>query len=485
MIFNSHIFIFCFLPLVLVLNYTLPFRSLTLVLSVLSYVFYGWANPKWVLLMLTSSYIDYFCGLALAKAGGQRLDGPDLDWLPKGEPRNRAQKVALAVSMTSNLGILGFFKYYDFFVGNVNEVCHAIGLGPEVIRLVHIALPAGVSFYTFVSMSYAIDVYRGVARPLRNPIDFQCYVSLFPHLIAGPIIRYQTVAEQIRHRAFTYEKFARGVAFFSLGLSKKIVLANPMGYVADAAFAAVSLHWWDAWYGLFGYAFQIYFDFSGYSDMAVGLGLMIGFVFMKNFDDPYRAESITDVWRRWHISLSTWLRDYLYVPLGGNQRGPAMTYVNLMTVMLVGGLWHGASWNFVLWGALHGGALAAERLLGSRNPLLRAPHAVRIAVTFVVMNIGWVFFRAASLPDSLRFLESLAGRAAVPPGANAVAALLYAPYLILTFAACAALVWLAPQAWDFTQRLTPIRIAFCLGAFAVSVALLWTQTDSPFLYYQF
>ena len=369
MVFSSHVFLFFFLPVVLACNYLLPFRSLSAVLTVLSYLFYGWSNPVWILLMLTSSYIDYVCGLGLVRFGGHSLSGGDLPFLSKDVPRNRWQRLCLVTSLVSNLGILAFFKYYDFGVTNLEAAAGALGLGPIGLPVLNVALPVGVSFYTFQSMSYAIDVYRGVARPLKNPIDFQLFVALFPQLIAGPIVRYQTVAEQIRRRSFNVDKLARGVAFFSLGLGKKILLANPMGHVADAAFNAGSLVWYDAWYGIVAYAFQIYFDFSGYSDMAVGLGLMLGFAFMKNFDDPYRAESITDFWRRWHISLSTWLRDYLYVPLGGNRSGEARTYVNLLTVMLVGGLWHGASWNFVIWGAIQGLMLAAERLHGQGQPL--------------------------------------------------------------------------------------------------------------------
>jgi alginate O-acetyltransferase complex protein AlgI len=317
-------------------------------------------------LMLFSSYVDFFCGLALVKCSGLPCDSPELPLLPKGQPRNSAQKAALAISIFSNLAILGFFKYHDFAAANINALVQTLGLGDGVLSLLHLALPAGISFYTFESMSYAIDVYRGDARPLRNPIDYQMFVSLFPHLVAGPIVRYHTLARQIRARTFSYDKFARGVAFFSLGMAKKVLLANAMAHVADAAFSAGPLHWFDAWYGVVAYAFQIYFDFSGYSDMAIGLALMLGFALIKNFDSPYCATSITDFWRRWHISLSSWLRDYLYVPLGGNRRGPGRTYVNLITVMLVGGLWHGASWNFVIWGGLHGVLLAAERLAGGR-----------------------------------------------------------------------------------------------------------------------
>ena len=228
MVFTSHIFIFYFLPLILLLNYLLPFRFLTAMLAGLSYVFYGWTNPKWLALLFTSTFIDYWCGLALVKYSGLPMSGPDLPWLPKNEPRKLAQKLALAVSMTSNLSILGFFKYFDFGVSNINALAAMLGFGNTEIQLLHVALPIGISFYTFQSMSYAIDVYRGEARPLRNPVDFACFVALFPHQLAGPIIRYWSIAEQLRRRNFTMVKFARGVGFFSLGMSKKILLANSM-----------------------------------------------------------------------------------------------------------------------------------------------------------------------------------------------------------------------------------------------------------------
>jgi alginate O-acetyltransferase complex protein AlgI len=485
MVFSSHIFLFYFLPLVLLLNYTLPFRFLSPVLMLMSYAFYGWANPPWVLLMLFSSYVDYFCGLALVKYSGLQWSGPDLPRLPKGQARTRAQKIALAISMCSNLGILAFFKYYDFGVANINALAQTLGLTTFDIHLLHIALPAGVSFYTFVSMSYAIDVYRGDARPLKNPIDFQFFVALFPHLIAGPIIRYQTVAEQIRLRTFTYEKFARGVGLFSLGMGKKILLANPMAHIADNLFNAGGLQWYDAWFGVIGYAFQIYFDFSAYSDMAVGLGLMIGFYFMKNFDDPYLAESITDFWRRWHISLSTWLRDYLYVPLGGNRNGEGRTIVNLMTVMLIGGLWHGASWNFVIWGGIQGTMLIVERRRGKESPYRRLPLFLRIALTFLITCISWVFFRAETLAQSFSYLKSLFAFGNPTLASSAIAGSVYTPYHVIMFLVCIACVWALPQAWNFTQKLPPMRAFACLAVFAVSVALLWTQTANPFLYFQF
>jgi alginate O-acetyltransferase complex protein AlgI len=434
--------------------------------------------------MLASSYVDYFCGFLLTRLSGLPREGKELPLLAAGEPRSRGQKAVLALSIGSNLGILGYFKYHDFAVANLDALAVALGLGPLDARALHVALPIGISFYVLRSMSYAIDVYRGRARALLNPVDFQVFVALFPLLVAGPIVRYQTVADPIRQRSFGYEKFARGVAFLSLGLGKKVLLANPMGGVADFCFAADRLHWLDAWYGLVAYAFQIYFDFAGYSDMAVGLGLMLGFAFRKNFDDPYRAESITDFWRRWHISLSTWLREYLYIPLGGNRRGAARTYLNLALVMVLGGLWHGASWSFVLWGALHGAALAAERGAGRRSPWRALPAAARTILTFLVVSLGWVFFRAESLAAAAGYLRSLfAGASPLP--AELVAASIRTPYQILVFAVSALLVWTAPQAWDFTQRISSAKAVACMAVFLASIAVLWTQTTNPFLYFQF
>jgi alginate O-acetyltransferase complex protein AlgI len=484
-VFTSNIFIFYFLPIVLLLNYALPFRFLTPMLLVFSYLFYAWANPQWLALLLTSTMVDYFCGLALIKFSGLSMAGKDLPFLPKDQPRSRAQKIALAVSMTTNLTILGFFKYFGFASENLTALGTALGLGVSAIRTLHVALPIGISFYTFQSMSYAIDVYRGEARPLKNPFDFACFVALFPHQLAGPIIRYWSIAEQFRSRTLSIEKFARGVAFLSLGISKKILLANPMSHIADNAFAAAGLHWYDAWYGVIAYAFQIYFDFSAYSDMAVGMALMLGFLFTKNFDDPYRSLSITEFWRRWHMSLSTWLRDYLYLPLGGNRLGPRRTYVNLLTVMLLGGLWHGASWNFVIWGGLHGSMLAIERLRGEQSPYNRLPSLVRGAITFGVVCLGWVFFRADTLGTAWRYVCCLFGLYNVPLAAEVVAGTIYTPYHVLMFLTCAVVVWSAPQTWTFTQRLSTAKSCVCLGLLCVSVVFLWTQTVNPFLYFQF
>jgi alginate O-acetyltransferase complex protein AlgI len=468
MVFSSYLFLFYFLPLALLMYYAAPVRMRHLVLTIFSYLFYGWANPLFLVLLFTSTAIDYIAGLVIDAEPG----------------KTRRARIALVVSLTGNLALLGFFKYFNFGVDSFDALVSWIGL--PALRLdtaLKITLPLGISFYTFQSMSYTIDIYRRDARALRSFVDFACFVSMFPQLVAGPIIRFSEVADQLRARTHTPAKFARGVAFVSLGLAKKVLLANPCGKVADLAFGAGSLHALDAWYGAVAYAFQIYFDFSGYSDMAIGLGLMLGFVFAKNFDDPYRAQSINDFWRRWHISLSSWLRDYLYVPLGGNRKGRIRTYLNLMMVMLLGGLWHGAAWNFVIWGGIHGALLAVERATGGWGR--RLPSAVRILVTFTVVLVTWVFFRAADVPTAIRYLGDMAGMGPVRPGASLLPGIIYQPYYALTFAAAGLATWFAPQAWDWTRELTAAKAAAAFAVFVLAVVALTTQAYNPFIYFIF
>src|SRR5262245_5715051 len=378
MVFSSHLFIFYFLPLTLLLYYAMPQRGRNLLLTLVSYVFYGWANPLFVVLMLVSTTFDYVCGLFISNQFRRQALGKPVPLLTPGGGRTRAQRIALLVTLSSNLSLLGFFKYFNFATESWTALMTTLGLPDLGFDLaLKITLPLGISFYTFHSMSYAIDVYRGDARAIRNFVDFACFIAMFPQLVAGPILRFAAMAEQLQQRPHMLSRFARGVTFFSVGLAKKVLLANPCGKVADTVFDAASATCLDAWYGVIAYAFQIYFDFSGYSDMAIGLALMLGFVLAKNFDSPYRAQSITEFWRRWNISLSSWLRDYLYVPLGGNRLGERRTYLNLAIVMLLGGLWHGASWNFVIWGALHGGLLAFERAFGKRPLYFALPAPFR------------------------------------------------------------------------------------------------------------
>ncbi|RYZ10246.1 MAG: MBOAT family protein [Myxococcales bacterium] len=485
MVFSSHIFLFYFLPLVLLAYYALPFRGRTALIALASYVFYGWANPWWAVIMFFGSSVDYFCGLALVRLSGL----PDVGGLPPvigpQVERTTAMKAVLTTSIVMNLGLLAVFKYTGFVAENVNALGSMLGLGERVVPVLHLVLPVGISFYTFKAMSYAIDVYRGEARPMRRFTDYMCFEAFFPDLVAGPIIRYAALEEQMRVRQHTVEKFARGVAFFGFGMGKKILLANPMGHLADTAFSGGAQHFYDAWVGVVAYAFQIYFDFSGYSDMAIGLALMLGFVLIQNFDSPYKSHGITEFWRRWHISLSTWLRDYLYVPLGGNRKGSRRTYVNLMVVMLLGGLWHGASWNFIIWGGIHGTMLALERKLGPRHPLKRLPPALQVASTFIIVCLSWVFFRAKTLGQATTYFASLFGLSPVSPASDVVAGAMYSPYYGAVLALCAVVVWGMPNTWEFTNRLSMPRAAYALVTLGLATLLMWTQTTNPFLYFQF
>jgi alginate O-acetyltransferase complex protein AlgI len=486
MVFSSPLFLFYFLPAALALYFGVPARGRHLILTAVSYVFYGWANPLFSLLLLLSTLIDYVAGLVMVLGSPRHWRSATIERLEPGAPRTRRQRGALVVSMCANVALLGFFKYFNFTVDSYNGIVGWLGRDSLAIdSALRVALPLGISFYTFTSMSYAIDVYRGDATATRNFADFACFETMFPHLVAGPIIRFQDIADQLRERTHTPAKFARGTAFFCVGLAKKVLLANPCGTIADVAFGAGSPGAVDAWYGAVAYAFQIYFDFSGYSDMAIGLGLMLGFVFPKNFDSPYLSQSITEFWHRWHLSLSTWLRDYLYVPLGGSRKGPTRTYVNLLIVMLLGGLWHGAAWNFVVWGALHGVLLALERLRGKRPPYRWLPAPARVACTFAIVLVGWVFFRAPDVGAAVRYLGRMAGLGARHESSALLAGLLYEPYYVLTAIAAAVVTWACPQTWDWTRTLTSVKAAAAIALLVIASLVLMTQAYNPFIYFIF
>lgn len=391
MLFNTANF-FLFLAVVLVLFYSSPRPLRKYILLAASYFFYGSWNYRFIPLLLTLTVIDYTAGILLEKVE----PGPH-------------RKTVLIASLCANLGFLGFFKFYNFMGSNAAWILDR----PEHAFFLNIVLPLGISFHTFQSMSYVIDIYRGEQRAVRNPIDYALFICFFPQLVAGPIVRARNFFPDLLHwQAPSSEDVSRGILLMALGLTKKMAFADQFAKVANAYFSNVAGNpgVLTAWSGVIAFGMQIYFDFSGYTDMAIGMAKLLGFHFPLNFRRPYLASSITDFWRRWHISLSTWLRDYLYISLGGNRHGRWMTYRNLMLTMLLGGLWHGASWNFVIWGGYQGALLSIERFLrGNRPPRedWNWLYPFKAVLTFILVMIGWVFFRAADLPQSLQILHQM------------------------------------------------------------------------------
>jgi len=468
MVFTTHIFLFYFLPLFLAVYFSLPRAWRNLWITVASYVFYGWWKPWYVCLMMFTTVMDFIWGKVITRPGATEAQ----------------RKGAVVACVITNLSFLGFFKYYMFTAATLNQLLAAVGA--EQFRVLKVILPIGISFYTFHSLTYIIDLYRGHATPAKSFTDFSAFVALFPDLVAGPIIRYKTLAGQLAARTHTLSRFSSGTLIFMVGFAKKILLANPVGHVADAVFSASNPLPLDAWVGVLAYAFQIYFDFCGYSDMAVGLGRMLGFEFPRNFDAPYRAESITDVWRRWHISLSSVLRDYLYLPLGGNRKGPTRTYFNLAVVMLLGGLWHGAKWNFLMWGAYHGSLLSVERWHGKQSLYALFPRPVRIGFTFLLMLFSWVLFRADNLTAAWHYFGSMFGLMPVADTAPLLGAAIYTPYRSLILVLCAGLVFQPLQAHDWAER--PVawpRVALATPLFILALITMYSQAFNPFLYFQF
>jgi alginate O-acetyltransferase complex protein AlgI len=435
---------------------------------VASYLFYGWWEPWFVCLMMFTTVMDFIWGQVITRPGATAAQ----------------RRGALIACCVTNLSFLGFFKYYMFGAESLNRLLTLVGA--DVFPVLKVTLPIGISFYTFHSLTYIVDLYRGHATPAKSFSDFSCFVALFPDLVAGPIIRYKTLAEQLAFREHTVRRFASGVALFILGFAKKILLANPCGQIADAVFGAAHPYALDAWVGVIAYAFQIYFDFCGYSDMAVCLGRMLGFEYLKNFDAPYLSESITEIWRRWHISLSSVLRDYLYYPLGGNRLGETRTYFNLATVMLLGGLWHGAKWNFIVWGAYHGLLLAFERSLGKQSLYARWPRPARIALTFVLMLFSWVLFRADNLSAAMAYFAAMFGMVATTGTSHLLAAELYTPLLMTVLILAAVFTFQPIQAHEWSGRPQSWRRCWLLlPLFVWALMVMGTQAFNPFLYFQF
>ncbi len=387
MLFSSAIFLFLFLPFVLLVYYFTPKKLKNLCLLLVSLAFYSFGEGELVLLIIVSTLIDFSAGIIIEK-GKKRL--------------------GLLLSIIANVSFLSYFKYASFAYENFYSLAQFLGFDYVSSSIPNIILPLGISFFTFQTMSYTIDVYRGNIKANHNIIDFATYVTLFPQLIAGPIVRYIDIHKQLQHRTQNISQFSEGVERFIIGLAKKMIIANNLAYVADAAFEMPlnDLSTLAAWIGIMAYTFQIYFDFSGYSDMAIGLGKMFGFDFLENFNYPYISKSIREFWRRWHISLSTWFRDYLYISLGGNRKGNTRTYINLTIVFLITGLWHGASWNFIFWGAFHGFFLIIERI-GLNSILKRIYAPIAHIYTLLVIVISWVFFRANTLTEAFQYLEKM------------------------------------------------------------------------------
>ncbi len=467
MVFSSLSFLLLFLPAAVVLYFAVPRRARNLVLFLISLVFYAWGEPVYVVLMLFSTVVDYVHGLLMA-----RWDG-----------RPAARRAVLISSVLINLGLLGFFKYAGFALTALNQ---ALSLSLPVPK---VALPIGISFYTFQTMSYSIDVYRRKCPVQRNIISFGCYVAMFPQLIAGPIVRYVTIAQELDCRRETWDQFYAGVKQFILGLGKKVLLANSAGLMWSgiSAQSAASLSALTAWLGILAFAFQIYFDFSGYSDMAIGLGRMFGFTFPENFRYPYTARSVSDFWRRWHITLSTWFREYLYIPLGGNRVSVPRNILNLALVWLLTGLWHGASWNFLVWGGYFGLMLILEKFVYGAA-LKKAPAAVGWAYTFLTVLVGWVFFSFDDLGAGARYLSAMLGGGAGFWDAAALRLILdYGLLLIL----CAAASTPLPATWFARLGARRPRLhAVLLGAllvlgFALCLTYVVDAGYNPFLYFRF
>ena len=480
MLFSSAIFLFLYLPFFLIAYYLTPKRWQNALLFFASLLFYAWGEGPVVLVLLTSAFINFMAGRLVEK--GQR-------------------KAGLCLSLAGSLSLLFYYKYTNFLVDSARGFAQAFMFPvSENLTLAQIALPIGISFYTFQGISYTLDIYWGRIRANRSFLDFGTYVAMFPHQIAGPIVRYADIAPELADRSVTLEKFGVGAERFIIRLAKKVLLANTFAQVADTIFNAPpdSYPAATAWLGIVAYSLQIYFDFSGYSDMAIGLGKMVGFDFKENFNYPYIARSIQDFWRRWHISLSSWFRDYVYIPLGGNRGSSLRTYRNLLIVFFVTGLWHGASLNFIIWGLYHGLFLLVERA-GLAKRLDRLPAIVGHGYALLVVLIGWVFFRAADLVSAVAYLQKMVGL--VPTNDTAAYPLSYfmnaelVGSLLLGFMLATPVyhqfqtVW---RRWLTRSTIGPVQLTLeaiytlgLVGLFVMAVSYLAADTYNPFIYFRF
>lgn len=460
MVFSSLVFIFLYFSAVLLLYFLAPKPLRNILLLIVNLLFYAYGEPIYVLLMLGSITANYVFGLVVERASRQY-------W----------RKAFLVFSIIMNLSALGWFKYAGLMFDTLRLIPACKSL-PSV----SIVLPIGISFYTFQAMSYVIDVYRGDCRATRNYVDFAAYISLFPQLIAGPIVRYSDVANQLQCRSISVDKFSWGVRMFCIGLAKKVLLANQFAVLWETVSAdPLSAGAAACWFGMLAYTLQIYFDFGGYSDMARGLGAMLGFDFCINFDYPYISTSITEFWRRWHISLSSWFRDYVYIPLGGSRKGTGHTVFNLLIVWMLTGFWHGAGWNFLLWGLYYGLLLLIEKFV-LRSALNRIPSVLRWICTMLLVMIGWVIFASPDLGSAVTYLQGLLHMAET---ANSSSLLGWIPLFVIgTFASTPffSRLW---SRWDGTSAAGIVESGLCLVALIFAVASLVNGSYNPFLYFRF
>lgn len=477
MVFSSTIFLSLFLPLFLSIYYLTPFRYRSRVILAGSYLFYGWWRIDFVALFAVVTFFAYWVSL--------RMEATDS--IPH-------KQRWLTFGVVANLLTLGYFKYFDFGVRSLNAAFVEAGFMP--FEAWAVILPIGISFYIFHTISYLIDIYRKDAPVAESFWDFAAFVALFPHLVAGPVLRYKNLAEQFHERTHTWAKFNEGAIRFAVGFSKKVLIADSIAPVADIAFTHSNPTFVESWIGVLAYTAQLYFDFSGYSDMAIGLALMMGFRFLENFRHPYISQSITEFWRRWHISLSNWLRDYLYIPLGGNRKGRVRTYINLFLTMLLGGLWHGANWTFILWGAWHGGWLAIERWIaekrGIKGTLSPYPKLIAMPFTLLLAMIGWVLFRAPDMSAALEVYSGMLGHHGF--GISDEVAWQLQPFQLAMLMIAWAVIYTTPilqkrlggedsDVWAGRMAL-PLQLGLCV-LLVIGISKMIAQSFSPFLYFQF
>ena len=467
MVFSSLTFMFLFLPIVLIIYYVLPQKFKNLLILAASLFFYAWGEPIYVLIMIASTLVDYFAGLFIHKFQGRR----------------GLQRVALLVSLVMNISLLGVFKYSGFIIDNIN------GLFGTNIANPNLPLPIGISFFTFQSMSYTIDMYLGKIKVQKNIISFAAFVTLFPQLVAGPIVRYDDIAAELDNRSVTIDCLYEGILKFITGVGKKVLIANNIGmmWTSVKAMDTSEMSVLTAWLGIIAFTFQIYFDFSGYSDMAIGLGKMMGFNFPENFNYPYQSKSISEFWRRWHITLGSWFKSYIYFPLGGSRKGKGRTIFNLAVVWLVTGIWHGASWNFILWGVMYGVMIILEKLFLGKL-LEKIPWFFQWLYTMLLVVLGWVLFDTADLATAGNYIATMFGASGIAADNQAWYLLLnYGNMLVLCFFSSSdafkRLVEMArkkfPRIVNYGTPLCKITVMFLATAYLVDA------TYNPFLYFNF